>query len=104
MLPGNGCAGIGAVTIGVLIPMRSRYRQAYLYGTFYKTFAFASAFLPAGVRWTQSRVRGSTASVVAVDFFLIGSLLGLVEDAISTLLAARRITMQPRQRQFLPQA
>ena len=33
MLPGKGCAGIGAMTIGVVIPVRSQLRHAYLAGT-----------------------------------------------------------------------
>ena len=42
MLPGNGCGGIGAITTGVLIPVRSQWRQAYLNRTFCRTFAFTS--------------------------------------------------------------
>ena len=37
-----GCAGIGAIAIGVLIPVRSQWRQAYLNRTFCRTFAFTS--------------------------------------------------------------
>jgi len=32
MLPGKGCAGIGAMTIGVAIPVRSQLRHAYVDG------------------------------------------------------------------------
>ncbi|CDZ66698.1 Hypothetical protein NGAL_HAMBI2605_49760 [Neorhizobium galegae bv. orientalis] len=42
MLPGRGCVGIGAITTGVLIPVRSQWRQAYLNRTFCKTFALTS--------------------------------------------------------------
>lgn len=38
----QSCAGIGAITIGVLIPVRSQWRQAYLSRTFCRTFAFTS--------------------------------------------------------------
>lgn len=147
MLPGKGCAGIGAVTIGVLIPVRSQWRQAYLNRTFCKTFCLhldmkllgnglAHAMQPATTartglliigkiildalawqvfrqglasallafrlsgRWQPSvrQIDGinSFAAVVA----LACNLLGLVEDTISTLFAARRIKMQPCQRQF----
>ena len=36
------CVGIGAVTTGALIPVRSQWRHPYLKRTFCKTFAFTS--------------------------------------------------------------
>src|SRR4051812_46934543 len=42
MLPGKGCAGIGAITIGVCSAVRSQWRQAYLNRTCCNTAAFTS--------------------------------------------------------------
>jgi hypothetical protein len=42
MLPGKGCAGIGAIKIGVLIAVRSQLRHAYLNRAFCRTLAFTS--------------------------------------------------------------
>ena len=41
-LPGRGCGGIGAITTGVLMPVRSQCRQAYLARAFCKTFALVT--------------------------------------------------------------
>jgi hypothetical protein len=45
ILPGKGCGGIAAIMTGVLIPVRSQWRQAYLNRTFCNTFALTSMYL-----------------------------------------------------------
>jgi hypothetical protein len=42
LLPGNGCAGIGAVITGVRSAWRSQWRHAYLKRTCCSTDAFTS--------------------------------------------------------------
>jgi hypothetical protein len=42
MLPGSGCFGIGAMTTGVLMPVRSQLRQVYLNRAFCRNVAFTS--------------------------------------------------------------
>ena len=61
-LPGKGCAGIGAITIGVCSAVRSQWRQAYLHRTCCNTTAFTSicscSLTVSPIRCIRSRQHG----------------------------------------------